>query len=128
MILDTNIIIYLLKCDEKVVNFMNKQKQVAYSISVISEMELEIGIEEHEVPKGTFEEIMKPISIIPVTSVIGKKSVNILKEKGNKSLRQITFHDVIIAATALHLNQPLVTRNVKDFKAFKGLKLINPFK
>jgi len=35
--------------------------------------------------------------------------------------------DAIIAATALYLDRPLMTRNIKDFQKVPGLKLFNPF-
>jgi toxin FitB len=35
--------------------------------------------------------------------------------------------DAIIAATALRLQVPLVTRNINDFKNISNLSLINPF-
>lgn len=41
--------------------------------------------------------------------------------------RRLKIPDAIIAATALHLNLPLVTRNTDDFKGIEGLGLINPF-
>lgn len=41
--------------------------------------------------------------------------------------RRLKTPDAIIAATALHLDLPLVTRNTDDFKGIDGLELINPF-
>jgi len=35
--------------------------------------------------------------------------------------------DAMIAATALHLELPLMTRNVKDFQKVLNLEIINPF-
>ena len=35
--------------------------------------------------------------------------------------------DAIIAATALHLKLPLMTRNIKDFKKILNIQLFNPF-
>jgi predicted nucleic acid-binding protein len=46
------------------------------------------------------------------------------------SIRQkyrVKLPDAIIAATALYLSLPLMTRNVKDFSLIPDLKLINPF-
>lgn len=40
---------------------------------------------------------------------------------------RLKLPDAIIAATALHLGLPLITRNVKDFKSVPKLMLINPF-
>lgn len=40
---------------------------------------------------------------------------------------RLKLPDAIIAATALHLGLPLITRNVKDFKDIPDLRLLNPF-
>lgn len=40
---------------------------------------------------------------------------------------RIKLPDALIAATALDLNVPLVTRNVTDFNKISELQLINPF-
>jgi hypothetical protein len=40
---------------------------------------------------------------------------------------RLKLPDAIIAATAVHLGLPLITRNTKDFKIVPELKLINPF-
>ncbi len=40
---------------------------------------------------------------------------------------RLKLPDAIIAATALQLGLPLVTRNIKDFKGVPELKLRNPF-
>lgn len=40
---------------------------------------------------------------------------------------RLKLPDAIIAATALHLGLPLITRNTKDFKSIPEVKLINPF-
>ena len=40
---------------------------------------------------------------------------------------RLKLPDAIIAATAKHLEVPLITRNMKDFIHVNGLSLINPF-
>lgn len=40
---------------------------------------------------------------------------------------RLKLPDAIIAATALHLGLPLITRNVKDFKSISELRVLNPF-
>lgn len=40
---------------------------------------------------------------------------------------RLKLPDAIIAATALHLGVPLITRNTRDFKDIPELQLINPF-
>ena len=40
------------------------------------------------------------------------------------TVTELKLPDAIIAATALHTGTPLLTRNVKDFKKVRGLKLL----
>jgi predicted nucleic acid-binding protein len=40
---------------------------------------------------------------------------------------RIRLPDALIAATALHLGLPLVTRNSRDFRAIEELMILNPF-
>lgn len=40
---------------------------------------------------------------------------------------RVKLPDAIIAATALHLHLPLMTRNTADFAPIEKLKIINPF-
>ena len=41
--------------------------------------------------------------------------------------RRIRLPDAVIAATALHLGLPVVTRNEADFRGLDGLSVVNPF-
>jgi len=40
---------------------------------------------------------------------------------------RVRLPDALIAATALSLGLPLVTRNTQDFRAIEGLLILNPF-
>jgi predicted nucleic acid-binding protein len=44
-----------------------------------------------------------------------------------RSLLSIKLPDAVIAASALHLGVPLVTRNVRDFARIDGLQVIDPY-
>jgi predicted nucleic acid-binding protein len=39
----------------------------------------------------------------------------------------VGFHDCLIASTALRLNLTVVTTNDRDFRLFKGLRVIRPY-
>lgn len=45
-----------------------------------------------------------------------------------RQIRKMSSGDAIIAATALHLNIELYTRNVSDFNWIESLKIVNPIK
>ena len=60
--------------------------------------------------------------ILPVTKEIAVKAGELRAERRKtKALPKRLVADVIIAATAMVHNIPLLTANAKDFKKFRGL-------
>ena len=117
--LDTNIIIYFLKGESKVKEFLreNTLKNSRFFISTISEAEL-FGYPEitsEEILK--IDEILKTISIIPIDSQIARLA-GFFKKKYKTALP-----DNIIAATSYLTNTVLLTRNIKDFKKIKEISV-----
>ncbi|NMX21216.1 hypothetical protein C5S30_02015 [ANME-1 cluster archaeon GoMg4] len=60
--------------------------------------------------------------VIPLTNEIADLTIDIRRRC------KIKLPDAVIAATALHEDLILVTRNEDDFKDVEGLKIYNPFK
>jgi predicted nucleic acid-binding protein len=50
-----------------------------------------------------------------------------LRAIGIRQQHNIKLPDSIIAATALVINQILISRNTSDFQNIEGLQLINPY-
>lgn len=65
--------------------------------------------------------LLQAMRAIPVNEFIAERAGFLAKTRKKDRV------DVIIAATALELNATLVTRNVKDFKNIRGLRVENPF-
>jgi predicted nucleic acid-binding protein len=72
---------------------------------------------EHELP-AWFED-----RVLPVDLAVADRWGRILAEVG----RPVPTIDSLLAATALHYELRLVTRDAKDF-GYPGLEVINPFK
>ncbi|HLD21561.1 MAG TPA: type II toxin-antitoxin system VapC family toxin [Patescibacteria group bacterium] len=89
-----------------------------YSISTITEAEILrlSGVGEQEIEK--IEQWLMTVEIIPVTSVIARKAAFLGRTRKTK------LPDLLIAATAIELNIPLVTKNVKDFRRIPHLKVM----
>jgi tRNA(fMet)-specific endonuclease VapC len=93
-------------------------------ISVISVFELYTGIVQSE---GTDEHervlaVVETKDIVPVDWPVATKAGRLhgtLVNEGN----QVDVRDCLIAATALTLEEPVVTRNVGHFERFDGLIL-----
>lgn len=133
-LLDTNVISELVstKPDVNVIRWMNKIPGHAFFLSVLSMGEIRKGIEkitdhkrkqkillwfEHELPR-TFHNRILPITL-DISDRWGR-----LQYQAKRSLPAI---DTLLAATALHHDMALVTRNVKDFHDCPGLEIINPW-
>lgn len=122
-LLDSNILIYAMKGQEKYVEIIASLGMTG--ISVLSHMELFIGVHSTQ-EEGELISILREIVIVPLTEEIALAAVDSLKKQGHKSLCNARVVDFAIAHTALSLNVPLVTNNPKDFESFEGLKLIVP--
>jgi predicted nucleic acid-binding protein len=125
LLIDTNIIIYLLNGNKHHIEFVRKLGGRKLGTSVISFIEVLVGTknprEQKEVSK-----LLENFEVIPLNKEISTRTANFLRGKKKKSTSNPKLADIIIASTALELKVPLVTNNPKDFKTFKKLKLITP--
>jgi predicted nucleic acid-binding protein len=121
-LIDTNILIYHTKGSQIAIDFIgNLIAQYSFNISILTKIEF-LGWDKHT-PDG-LEKCKRLIELANTYSVdeeIANKAIE-LRRKTN-----IKLADAVIAATAIMHNLKLVTRNVNDFKAIKGLEVINPF-
>jgi predicted nucleic acid-binding protein len=132
-LLDTNIVSELIKPkpDFHVVQWVESVADKTLYLSVLSLGEIRKGLEqlpegqkkehirlwlEHELPAWFGERLL------PVDSGIAHRWGRLTAEMG----RSIPAIDSLLAATALHHDLRLVTRNISDFR-FPGLYVINPW-
>jgi len=121
MLVDTNILIAYLNGEPKVLEaftIWRKEGGVLYLSSVVeAELFSFPGANEEEVEKmGLF--LQESFVFIPFERQIARLTGKLRREKKMK------LADAAIAATALYLGTPLITRNKKDFRV-KGLVLID---
>jgi predicted nucleic acid-binding protein len=123
-VLDSNIIIYYLN---DVLNELAKQqfKNVVKAgkahISIITRIEV-LGWHHYtEKSLVNTERLLHKIHQHPLNEDIVNSSIQL------RQTFPIKVPDAIIAATALYLDMPLMTRNIKDFQKIPLLKLSNPF-
>lgn len=123
-VLDTNTCLYFLNqtlTEEGFILVGSAIDRSEAALSVITQMEL-LGfafrsIEEERIT----EQFVADLYTLPLSDKIVHQTIAIRK------IRKIKLPDAIIAATALAHDCALVTRNVSDFSAIEGLKVINPF-
>jgi len=132
-LLDTNILSETIRKspNRSVISWLDHVPGEALFISVLTIGEIRKGIEalsdkrrreklrlwlEHELPEW-FEG-----RVLPVDLAVADRWGRLLAAAG----RPVPTIDSLLAATALHHELRLVTRNIRDFN-YKGLELINPF-
>jgi predicted nucleic acid-binding protein len=114
IVLDTNIILYLLNGDEQLSAMLNGMELF---VSVISEIELlgYNGIEEDDKLKIKF--FLSECSVISLNNEVKELSIKI------KQKFKVKTPDAIIASTAIFLNLPLITAD-KGFDKITDLDLM----
>jgi hypothetical protein len=114
LLLDTNIILYLLSVNQTVAYFLNNK---TVFVSFVTELEL-LGYDGLE-SEGRLivENLLEDSSIVDINSEIKKIVVEL------KRTNRIKLPDAIIAATAYYLNIPLMTSD-KRLSKLKELNIL----
>lgn len=116
--LDTNIIIYYAAGDKEVATFLSlNQDKSFYLPSIVATEFLSYPlIDAHT--KTLFRLFTGQTTIINLDYHIAELSAEIRKSY------KLKLADAVIAATALSTNSTLLTRNIRDFKKVKELKVL----
>ncbi len=91
------------------------------AISSVTQMELIVGCRNKSELKY-LDKFLEGFEIINLNYEISQKSIQLLKEY--RLSHGLLIPDSIIAATSIVLDASLLTKNQKDFKFIKGLKLL----
>lgn len=127
-LVDSNILIYLLNKNRDIVPFFEQFRSAALHISMISWIEVLSGSSRHKKTIREVERDVQDFIRLPVEDRIAKKAAQLFENAIQKGEKIKNFQDGVIAATALLYGMPLITNNPKDFRKFKGLKVISPKK
>jgi predicted nucleic acid-binding protein len=128
VIVDTETISYFFRRNSDVMARVDEclQEYGFVSLSVITYYEVLNGLyfKNSRNQMTTFERFVSLNEVLPLTSEIAKKSVEIHTELRTNG--QIVSHnDVLIAGTAIVNDLTLITNNVTDFSHIGGLDIIN---
>jgi len=128
VIVDTDVLIDLLRNVEKVVNFLveMEEKKMTLSTTLINSFELYHGAhkskrrEENVPATRKLLNRMILLTISPKSAEIAGRMYAELEEKG----QPIGLRDALIGAISLTRGYPIVTGNVEHFRRIPGLSLI----
>ncbi|MFA0832621.1 MAG: type II toxin-antitoxin system VapC family toxin [Methanobacterium formicicum] len=122
-LLDTNILIYYM-ADNLPPEELSKIEHIfesSFNVSIITKIEF-LGWDKHS--QHGFESALDFISfsnVIPLEDEIADLAISIRRKS------RVRLPDAVIAASCLHHDLVLVTRNEKDFKDITGLEIYNPY-
>ena len=136
-VLDTNVVSELRKAHAGKANagvtaWAANNSATLMFLSVVSLHELEHGVllaERRDPPQGEMLRIWLDESVIPafqdrllpITADIARRAAALHVPD------PAPFRDALIAATALHYDMTVITRNTDDFERFEVLRVINPW-
>ena len=120
IVLDTNILIEILKGDRKTIDTVESLTE-QLSISSITVMELYYGaLNKTELNK--LEKFVSLFHIIHIDEHISRMATKLIKRYAKR--HSLDIPDSLIASTALLNDAMLLTYNKKDFKYIEGMKLL----
>jgi tRNA(fMet)-specific endonuclease VapC len=129
VIVDTDILIDLLRGKAEAQALIAKLENKGYFLSTtaVNEFELYIGVHKSKQKKEGLlatKNLFAKLSIFPLTRRSAQKAGNIYADLEAKG-QSIGISDALIAAIALTKDCDLLTRNTTHFKNIKGLNVIS---
>ena len=118
---DSCILIDYLRGKDDVKNKLLTDRKQGLGMSSVTYMELMVGaLNKREV--SIIKKAFSDFEIVEISEAISIKARNLI-EKFSKS-HNLQIPDALIAATALELDLPLSTANLKDFQYIPDLKIV----
>jgi tRNA(fMet)-specific endonuclease VapC len=128
-VLDTDFLIDLMRARPSAVALLNSllEGHDPVAISAISVMQLYHGVARSQMAAAEEERVdraTRGVSVYDFTREIAERAGRIDGKLVAKGAR-LNPPDVMIAATALVKNEPVVTRNLRDFGRIQGVRVIS---
>lgn len=121
VLVDSDILIDVMRRFEPMIEQLAAIEETAdLCISRMTQMELIVGCRD-KAGLRTVESFLTTFEVIPFQDLITQQAIELLR-KYNLS-HGLLIPDALIAATALTVNVPLVSRNQRDFRFIENLNL-----
>jgi len=121
-IIDSDILIEASRGKSEAIDCLVRlEKTSRLAISVVTQLELIIGCRD-KIELRDLEKFLKRYEVLRITDQVSDKAIEIVKRYYLS--HGLLIPDGLIAATALIYNEPLISRNRRDFRFVKDLNLL----
>ena len=121
-IVDTDILIDASRGESDAIDCLLRLEKIStLAISAVTQLELVVGCRD-KIELRDLEKFLKRYKILKITDQISDKAVEIVKRYYLS--HGLLIADALIASTALIYDEPLISRNQRDFRFIKNLNLL----
>lgn len=122
VLVDTDVLIDVGRSVTEAITCLQQiEQQASPTISVVTQMELMIGCRD-KAELRTVERFLQRFQSVKLNETISDVAVDLLRRY--RLSHGLLIADALIAATALSLDTPLVTKNQRDYRFIAGLRLL----
>jgi predicted nucleic acid-binding protein len=122
VIVDTDILIDAGRGNaDAIICLQDIEKRSTLAVSVVTQMELLVGCQ-NKTEQRALDRFLKRFQIVKLTESISDTALDLLHRY--RLSHALLIADNLIAATALSLDEPFVTKNQSDYRFIAGLQLL----
>jgi predicted nucleic acid-binding protein len=122
VIVDTDVLIDAGRgLSEAIACLQDIEKRSVLAISAVTQMELLVGCR-NKAEQRAVERFLKRFQVVKLTEPISGTAIDLLRRY--RLSHGLLIADSLIAATALSLDRPFVTKNQGDYRFIAGLQLL----
>ena len=122
VIVDTDVLIDASRGVSEAISCLQQvEQQSSLAISVVTQMELFIGCR-NKAELGVVESFLQRFQIIRLNEQISDAAVDLLRRY--RLSHGLLIADALIAATAIYLDEPFVTKSQRDYRFIENLNLL----
>jgi predicted nucleic acid-binding protein len=122
ILVDTDILVDAGRKVTEAVDYLeHMEQQATLGVSVITQMELMVGCRNNRELR-VLERFLRRFSIVTLNEAIAETGVTLLRRY--RLSHSLLIADALIAASAVTVDSPLVTKNRRDYRFIEGLELL----
>jgi predicted nucleic acid-binding protein len=121
-LIDTDILIDAARQAPEAINYLAQiEQQSGLAISVITQMEVIVGCR-NKVELRHAERFLQRFRVVKLNEAVCDMTLELVRQY--RLSHGLLIPDALIAATALTFNQPLITKNQRDYRFISKLQLL----